>query len=283
MSDPTNPLVFDGARLPWGEGPLSTQLSTMGPRGCCSDLDFDRVLMNEATVEQRLALEAHLSSSPTCQARYTAHREQWLLWQAAPLPLPALSTASASSSSPASSSSSSSSSLAQVISLSSRRAIRFASGLGAAAAAAVVVLAVWGPGIPEPDVDIRERTKGLGVTASFGVVDGADLFDGDTVPAGARLRVQLTSKSDGVAVLLSSADGTTWQHLGGPMAVVAQQSVQLVSSSALSAQVQQVRVLVCDTEAATQAFDGAAQLAADHPQRPACVVDVISVRVEPRP
>jgi hypothetical protein len=278
-SDPSGLSGFDvdSARLPWGEGPLLAQLSTMGPRGCCSDLDFDRVLTNEATAEQRTALETHLSSSPACQARFTAHREEWLQWQSAPLPLPALSTAAASPSS-----SSSSSSLAQVISLSSRRAIRWGSGLGAAAAAAVVVLAVWGPTVPEPDADVRERLKGLGVTAQFGVLDGADLFDGDTVPSTARVRAHVTSKSDGVAVVSSSADGTTWQPIAGPTPVHAQQPVQLLSST-LAANTQQIRVLVCNTEAATQAFDGAAHLAIDHPQRPACVVDTIGVHVEPRP
>jgi hypothetical protein len=259
---------LSGPKQPWAEAPLLTQLTTMGPRGCCTDLDFDRVLTGEASAEQTAQLKAHLSSSAACAARFAAYEQEAALWSAAP---PALAASSPSSSSP----------LANVIALSSRRVVRFASGVGAAAAAAVVVLAVWAPTIPEPDADIRERTKGLGVVAQFGVLDGSDLFDGDGVPLSSSGRVDVRSKSDGIAVLSASSDGVQWQPLTPPTAVQAEQTARLVSSSSLSAQVRQLRVLVCDTAAATAAFDEAASLAADHPQRPLCVVDGIALQAQP--
>jgi hypothetical protein len=275
MSDEL-PDRLSGPKQPWAEAPLLTQLTTMGPRGCCTDLDFDRVLTGEANAEQTTQLKAHLSSSPACAARFVAYEQEAAQWSAAP---PSLAAISSTSSSPPSSSPPPS--LAKVIALSSRRAVRFAAGMGAAAAAAVVVLAVWPPTIPEPDADIRERTKGLGVVAQFGALDGSDLFDGDGLPSSATVRVDVRSKSDGVAVLSASNDGAHWQPLTPPTAVQAEQTARLVSSSSLSAQVRQLRVLVCDTEAATAAFDASGSLAADHPQRPLCVVDGIGVKVAP--
>jgi hypothetical protein len=270
MSDDL-PDHLSGPKQPWAEAPLLTQLTTMGPRGCCTDLDFDRVLTGEANAAQTAQLKAHLSSSPACAARFAAYEQEAAQWSAAP---PSLAASPSSSSSPPS--------LAKVIALSSRRVVRFAAGMGAAAAAAVVVLAVWGPTIPEPDADIRVRTKGLGVVAQFGVLDGGDLFDGEGLPSSSTVRAEVRSKSDGVAVLSASNDGVHWQPLTPPTAVHAEQTARLVSSSpSLSAQVRQLRVLVCDTEAATAAFDASASLAADHPQRPLCVVDGIALKVEP--
>jgi anti-sigma factor RsiW len=209
-------------------GPTLSLLDQLarGPRGCCSDLDLDRLILGELDADAAATLRRHLETSPSCQARHDAMRAEHEAWQR---DLPPLSGA-------------------VVVGLDGarrRRWLRLSSAAGVMLAAAGVLIAVGRSG-PDPEV---VRPKGGSLRATFALDGGADVFDGDTVTVPATVRVTAISGVDGVVAVDIVTDGVTDGVVVGPHAPVtaAVSTTLTVTLPVTTAPAASLRVLACDS------------------------------------
>jgi anti-sigma factor RsiW len=238
-------------------GPTLSLLDQLarGPRGCCSDLDLDRLILGELDDDAAAALRRHLDAAPSCRARFEALRTGHEAWQR---DLPPLGGAV----------------VVGIEGARRRRWLRLSSAAGVMLAAAGVLIAIGRTG-PDPDV---VRPKGGSLRATFALESGTDVFDGDTLTLPATLRVTATSSVDGV-VAVDVIDVVTGGVTAGahPRAVRAAVATKLTVPLVTTTTWASLQVLACDSVSSLTA----------HRKRPSaddgCSVDTITVRLTMAP
>ncbi len=217
-------------------------------RGCCNDQQLDALILGELGAHEAGVLRAHLGTSKVCSARHDELRGVHERWQQSAPPLPSIAAPSPPSIT---------ASAAPVVRRADRRrwSSRAAVAGVLAAAAAVIVVVARPAGIDDEIV----RTKGSHLKASFAVVGGADLYDGDTLALPATLQVVVRSDRAGVFVVdvrdadgddVGARSGDRWRTVFGPAVLATTSTTAQIAVTASTAARVQLRVLACkDAEA----------------------------------